>query len=114
MKKIIYLFVSLSFVSCANYTLKKQCEETNWFDYSQKVAFSGRYLEEDKTLLQMKSRYEEGLKTFCTADPALSAQRKDLISQLDSLPYNINLMRTKKESLNSEIQAFESELLILK
>jgi hypothetical protein len=46
------LFIILN--SCANYELKKTCENTNWFDYAQSVAYSGRYLEEDKLVKQCK------------------------------------------------------------
>lgn len=45
MKYIILLSLFLS--GCASYFLKEKCEKTNWFNYSQEVAFSGRYLEED-------------------------------------------------------------------
>ena len=46
-----FLFVLLLapfFLSgCANWALKDRCEKTNWFEYSQGVAFDGRYLDED-------------------------------------------------------------------
>lgn len=45
MKYILLLFLFLS--GCANYRLKERCEKTNWFNYSQNVAYSGKYLEED-------------------------------------------------------------------
>ncbi len=44
MKYIILLFL---FSGCASYKLKERCEKTNWFNYSQGVAYSGKYLEED-------------------------------------------------------------------
>lgn len=44
MKYIILLFL---FSGCASYQLKQRCEATNWFNYSQDVAFNGKYLEED-------------------------------------------------------------------
>lgn len=45
MKYILLLSLFLS--GCASYFLKERCEKTNWFNYSQELAFSGRYLEED-------------------------------------------------------------------
>ncbi len=120
MKYIILLFL---FSSCANYQLKNTCEQTNWFQYAQSVANSGRYLEEDSfakecksvdriqysqadlgfklgrekmctydemynrgkdgkqvyfnfcdglSLNQMKSKYQSGLKVFCTETSGLS------------------------------------------
>lgn len=119
MKYIILLFL---FSSCANYQLKNTCEQTNWFQYAQSVANSGRYLEEDSfakecksveriqysqadlgfklgrekmctydemynrgkegkqvyfnfcdglSLNQMKSKYQSGLKVFCTEPSGL-------------------------------------------
>lgn len=120
MKYIILLFL---FSGCASYQLKQRCEETNWFNYSQQVAFSGKYLEEDGFIkdckgvdrtnsqqldlgfklgrdkmcnydeiynrgksgepvyfdfcdglskAQMKTRYSEGLKIFCTEPSGLA------------------------------------------
>jgi len=46
--KLLLLVLPLTLLSgCANWALKNRCENTNWFEYSQKVAFDGRYLEED-------------------------------------------------------------------
>jgi len=39
--------IIFSLLGCSNWALKDRCEKTNWFEYSQKVAFEGRYLEED-------------------------------------------------------------------
>ncbi len=32
---------------CANWALKDKCDDTNWFEYSQGVAFEGRYVDQD-------------------------------------------------------------------
>lgn len=37
----------LQCLGCANWSLRETCEMTNWFEYSQNVAFQGKYLEED-------------------------------------------------------------------
>jgi Protein of unknown function (DUF2799) len=63
MKYIILLFL---FSSCANYMLKERCEKTNWFNYSQDVAYSGKYLEED------------GFIKDCKGVERISAQQIDL------------------------------------
>lgn len=47
MRKIYFLLICLYFASCSNWALKEKCEQTNWFDYSQNLAFQGKYLEED-------------------------------------------------------------------
>lgn len=63
MKYIILLFL---FSGCANYLLKERCEQTNWFNYSQGVAYSGKYLEED------------GFIKDCKGVDRISAQQIDL------------------------------------
>lgn len=66
-------------VGCANWALKKQCENTNWFDYGQQVAFQGRYLEEDKFVKDCKEvdiigaqqidlGFKAGREKMCTYD----------------------------------------------
>ncbi|HND86499.1 MAG TPA: DUF2799 domain-containing protein [Pseudobdellovibrionaceae bacterium] len=45
----------LGLSGCASWSLKESCEKTNWFEYSQKVANEGRYLEEDAFVKQCKS-----------------------------------------------------------
>lgn len=63
MKHIILLFL---FSGCANFMLKDRCEKTNWFNYSQEVAYSGKYLEED------------GFIKDCKGVDRISAQQIDL------------------------------------
>ncbi|WP_413289631.1 DUF2799 domain-containing protein [Bdellovibrio sp. HCB337] len=49
------LTVSVLFITaCANWELKERCEKTNWFEYSQTVAFQGKYLEEDAFIKECK------------------------------------------------------------
>lgn len=118
-----YIMLLFLFSGCASYQLKQRCEATNWFNYSQQVAFSGQYLEEDGFIKdckgvdrtnsqqldlgfklgrdkmctydeiynrgksgepvffdfcdglsksQMKSRYSDGLKIFCTEPSGLT------------------------------------------
>lgn len=70
LKKIILnitLLVSLLFLSaCSNWALREKCEQTNWFQYSQDVAFNGRYLEEDSFIKQ------------CKGEDRVSAEQTDL------------------------------------
>lgn len=42
-----YGLLLLLLPGCSSWILKERCENTNWFDYSQKIAFQGKYLEED-------------------------------------------------------------------
>lgn len=41
---LTHLFFNLG---CSSWALKEKCENTNWFEYSQNIAFQGKYLEED-------------------------------------------------------------------
>lgn len=43
-KHFYFIFV-LS--GCSTWVLEERCEKTNWFEYSQSLAFQGKYLEED-------------------------------------------------------------------
>ena len=59
MKKHFLLLASLMMVTfylgCSSWDLKNRCEQTNWFEYSQGVANSGRYLEEDRFVSECRS-----------------------------------------------------------
>jgi len=59
---ILILFLS----GCANWALQDRCEKTNWFEYSQGVAFKGNYLEED------------GFVKACKGIDSISATQVDL------------------------------------
>lgn len=43
----LLVFVFMFLAGCANWQLKEKCSKTNWFEYSQNIAFEGKYLEED-------------------------------------------------------------------
>ncbi len=47
-------FAILTITSCASWDLKDRCEKQNWFEYSQRLAFSGKYLEEDQFVKDCK------------------------------------------------------------
>lgn len=44
---LLFPVLVLLMTGCANWALQDKCEKTNWFEYSQGVAFQGKYLEED-------------------------------------------------------------------
>ena len=53
--KWLFLFFAVqTTLSCASWDLKDRCEKQNWFEYSQKLAFSGKYLEEDQFVKECK------------------------------------------------------------
>lgn len=64
---------------CANWALQKQCEKTNWFEYSQAVAIQGKYLEEDgfvkackgldaTSAVQLDLGFKQGREKMCQYD----------------------------------------------
>jgi hypothetical protein len=64
---------------CASWELKDRCEKTNWFEYSQKVAFDGKYLEEDgfikdckgvdrTSAVQLDLGFKQGREKMCQYD----------------------------------------------
>lgn len=69
----------LLITGCASWDLKDRCEKTNWFEYSQKVAFDGKYLEEDgfvkdckgvdrTSAVQLDLGFKQGREKMCQYD----------------------------------------------
>lgn len=67
------------FTGCANWALQESCEKTNWFEYSQQVAFQGKYLEEDgfvkackgidmTSAVQLDLGFKQGREKMCQYD----------------------------------------------
>ena len=73
--------------SCAS-ELKRRCKATNWFEYGQSVALSGRRLNADDFVTQCKKEdvevdeaqidvgFKTGMGRYCTADGATETGRK--------------------------------------
>lgn len=72
-------FIVLFTAGCANWALQERCEKTNWFNYSQKVAFEGKYLEEDgfvkackkldaTSAVQLDLGFKQGREKMCQYD----------------------------------------------
>lgn len=64
---------------CANWALQDKCEKTNWFEYSQNVAYQGKYLEEDgfikackgidsTSAVQLDLGFKQGREKMCQYD----------------------------------------------
>lgn len=80
--KFVSLLVSvlvLFTMGCANWALQDKCEKTNWFEYSQGVAFQGKYLEEDgfikackgidsTSAVQLDLGFKQGREKMCQYD----------------------------------------------
>lgn len=69
-------------MGCSSWVLKERCEQTNWFEYSQKVAFDGKYLEEDgfikdckkvdrTSAVQLDLGFKQGREKMCQYDEIL-------------------------------------------
>jgi len=70
---------SMLLCSCSTWVLKEKCQATNWFEYSQKVAYQGKYLEEDGFIkdcrgvdrindVQLDLGFKLGREKMCTYD----------------------------------------------
>ncbi|MBS1969224.1 MAG: DUF2799 domain-containing protein [Bdellovibrionales bacterium] len=79
MRHFIAGFLVLLTVGCSNWALKERCEKTNWFNYSQQVAFEGKYLEEDgfvkackkldlTSAVQLDLGFKQGREKMCQYD----------------------------------------------
>lgn len=84
----------LLLTSCAS-ELKKRCEATNWFEYGESVALSGKRLSADNFIDQCKKEkvdvneaqadvgFKAGMGRYCTADGAVETGRKGDVFSID-------------------------------
>ncbi|RYZ78005.1 MAG: DUF2799 domain-containing protein, partial [Proteobacteria bacterium] len=74
-------------LGCSSWALKEKCEQTNWFEYSQKVAFQGKYLEEDgfikdckrvdrSSAVQLDLGFKQGREKMCQYDEIYGRARE--------------------------------------
>jgi hypothetical protein len=81
--------VLLSTMACSSWELKERCERTNWFEYAQKVAFDGKYLEEDgfikdckgvdrTSAVQLDLGFKQGREKMCQYDEIYSRAREGI------------------------------------
>lgn len=77
MRNIILFLIGLCCSACSSWDLKKQCEETNWFEHSKKTAMAGLYLDEDPFVRQCQKvdrangtqldlGFKTGRESYCT------------------------------------------------
>jgi len=88
----LLLLVLLS--SCAS-ELKKRCQSTNWFEYGESVALSGKRLSSENFISQCKKEdvevdeaqvdvgFKAGMGRYCTADGATETGRKGDVFNAD-------------------------------
>lgn len=76
---LVSVVLVLITTGCSNWQLQERCEKTNWFNYSQKVAFEGKYLEEDgfvkackkldsTSAVQLDLGFKQGREKMCQYD----------------------------------------------
>src|SRR5690606_34111458 len=85
--KILVLSTLVLLASCAS-ELKRRCQGTNWFEYGQSVALSGKRLNADNFAAQCKKEnvevdeaqldvgFKAGMGRYCTAAGATDTGRK--------------------------------------
>ncbi|MFP5520406.1 MAG: DUF2799 domain-containing protein [Bdellovibrionia bacterium] len=107
--RLLFLAVVLLFNSgCASYFLKKRCEETNWFEYGEKIALSGKRLDEDTFVQQCRKEeaevkeslldrgFKKGLDAYCRPDTAYRTGRNGQFFE-KSMCQGINITETLKK-----------------
>jgi hypothetical protein len=85
--KILFVASVVLLSSCAS-ELKRRCKATNWFEYGESVALSGKRLSADNFAAQCKKEdvdvdesqldvgFKAGMGRYCTADGATETGRK--------------------------------------
>jgi hypothetical protein len=88
MKRLALIILALNLVSCASYFKRKECEDTNWFQYGQDVAMSGRNLENDKFIGECRKveaeigesaldrGFKKGRASYCEPETAFATGKK--------------------------------------
>lgn len=83
---LLLAFVVLAFsqTGCSSYFKRQECESTNWFEYGQKVALSGRRLSGDQFVIDCRKveaeirevdldrGFKEGMARYCDATQVFS------------------------------------------
>lgn len=94
LNSLIVATLCLFLISCN--TLKKRCEQTNWFDYGQQLGLTGKYPDSDPfynecrkaeagiAYGQLDSGFKAGRDHYCTAEGATKVGR-------DGLTYNYKM-----------------------
>lgn len=87
MKKLVLIALTLNLASCA-YFERKACEDINWFQHGEKVAMSGRLLENDDQLRRCRKveadideggldrGFKKGRSTYCEPETAFATGKK--------------------------------------
>lgn len=95
MKTSLALLATLLLLNSCASELKKRCEATNWFEYGESVALSGKRLSADNFIDQCKKEkvdvneaqadvgFKAGMGRYCTADGAVETGRKGDVFNLD-------------------------------
>ena len=82
MRALVVLIFSFSLVACSSWFKRRECNKTNWFSYGEKVAMSGRRLDEDSFInecrkveadvsdSQLDRGFKTGMATYCQPQTA--------------------------------------------
>ena len=82
MRALLFSTIFLSLIGCTS-ALKKQCQETNWYQHAHSVALSGKRLSQDEFIkicekeeveinaVDLDVGFKSGMGKYCTADSAL-------------------------------------------
>lgn len=88
MKYLVLALISFQLVGCASYFKRKQCEKVNWFEYGEKLALDGKWINSDQLVnecrkaeadiaeSQLDQGFKRGRQTYCTPEQARITGRK--------------------------------------
>ncbi|MGZ3745953.1 MAG: DUF2799 domain-containing protein [Pseudobdellovibrionaceae bacterium] len=89
LNRILSLVLIFLTAGCANWALQDKCEKTNWYEYSQNVAYQGKYLEEDgfikackgiesTSAVQLDLGFKQGREKMCQYDEIFNRAKEGI------------------------------------
>lgn len=88
MRILLLVILCLSVTSCSSWFKRRECNKTNWFTHGEKVAMSGKRLDEDRFIhecrkveaevsdAQLDRGFKKGMAKYCRPDTAFQTGRR--------------------------------------
>lgn len=106
--QIFILALSLNLLSCASYFFKKDCENTNWFEYGEKLAMAGKRVDEDAFVQKCRKAeaemaeslldkgFKKGRDSYCKPEGAfLTGKRGEYLQEELCSGLNVTLIKAE-------------------
>ena len=102
MRFLVIVFFSFSLVSCSSWFKRRECNKTNWFTHGEKVAMSGKRLDEDSFINECRKVPEER-----------KAARDGLQDDVRNVGYKIQSKQRERKVKQQEISDLRREMVKL-